>query len=132
MAEIPVVEIITVAVLDENDIFIGMAAIHPSEINPQRHLPQVGTCDLPSGKYKWNREAETFEHLAPLGRRHAERILGDAKAVTAIVKGFEAAHKAGVSMPKETLELITAHNMMRAGAEDKNLDPALRRFVQKQ
>src|SRR5579872_2749231 len=102
MAELPVIEYVSVSVLDENDIFIGMALVPPEKVDQQRHLPQVPACDLPIGKYKWNRETETFEHLAPLGLRHANRILGDAKAITAIVKGFEAAHKAGVAMPKET------------------------------
>ena len=126
-------DLIPVSVLDENDVFVGTAKVPKGEVHPERHLPQVPNCDLPPGQYKWNRDAQTFEHLAPLGKRKAERILGDAKAITAIVKGFEAAHKAGVPMPKETLHLIDAHNMMQAGTEKlRGYDPTLKRFKDKE
>jgi hypothetical protein len=50
----PVIEeMVTVAILDANKIYLGMEQIKKSELTPS-HVQLPDGCDLPVGKYGWN------------------------------------------------------------------------------
>lgn len=49
--------------LDDRGVYQGVDELDSAEALTDRHLPEVTECDLPPGKYRWNRERKTFEAL---------------------------------------------------------------------
>lgn len=62
------------ALLDENGVFLRMDEV---DTPTARHLPQITSCDLPPGRYKWipgdNPEGGQFVEVAWLERFEATR-----------------------------------------------------------
>lgn len=51
------------ALIDDNDIFVGMVEFPTPETVTERHLLQITECDLPAGQYKWHSGDQTFHSV---------------------------------------------------------------------
>lgn len=88
------------ALLDGDGVYLGMDDI-PADLLTDRHLPEVGDCDLPPGKYRWDADRKTF---LPLARPSRDSL--PPEAVRAIALGFLALSAQGAKLPRETQDWL--------------------------
>lgn len=92
----PEVEVeVQCALLDENDMFIGMAQVLPSQAT-DRHVLTVTSCDLAVGQYKWHFADQTFHSVK-------SRSVALALALAAIQDQFDVLTKNDIKVPLDTL-----------------------------
>ena len=92
------IKMVTVATLDAGDLYQGTQEISEDELTDAHiHLPNG--CDLPIGKYRFDRERKTF--IDAKGANTAETPAPNASRAIAI--SLIALHEQGLPLPLETL-----------------------------
>lgn len=95
---------VKVAKLDANSIFQGVEEIDGTQVTPDHvHLPRG--CDLPPGKYRWDKPRKTF---VPLDTPE-EAAMKDPYMLNAIAIGLAAIHMHSIPLPPETLAWLDYH-----------------------
>lgn len=67
------------ALLDDDDVFLGMVTLAEGVQPGPQHLPQIDDCDLPPRRYRWVRHDRNafggeFVPIAPTAVRPAEDL----------------------------------------------------------
>lgn len=89
---------VLVAHLDAEDVYWGTAEITPEEVTSD-HVPLPNGCDLPPGRYKWDKAAHTFVSLSDLRQRAVEQPV----ALNALAWALLALSAAGSQLPAPCL-----------------------------
>lgn len=90
--------------------FLGMTEIEPALIDPAQHLDAAeigGECDLPPGKYRWDRAEKTFKPII-------ERLQGNDPVFTppaelALFGVIAALRRANIELPAPSADWADAY-----------------------
>lgn len=92
---------VAVARFDAAGVYQGIEQI-PADQVTDNHVPLPDGCDLPSGRYFWDRDKATFMPLASPQQRAVEAPV----ALNALAWGLLAMHAAGMRLPKASLNWL--------------------------
>ena len=67
-----------VALLDAQDIFIGMVDINPRDAT-DRHLTRINECDLPVNRYKWIPDRDNLMGGSFVAKAYLDRLAIEAQ-----------------------------------------------------
>lgn len=92
---------IRAALLDENDVYLGIETLRDASQLTPRHLPEITEADLPPGQYRWDR---TLRAMLPLGLLARKPEITTASLEQVVYHLAQAVQRDGADLPSEVAE----------------------------
>lgn len=96
---------VQIALLDADNVYLGMDEIEEKDLDPDLHVALPGGCDLPPNRYRWDGAQKTFVPI----KGDAVKTVETTDTLAAIALGFAALAEQGAVLPAETERWMKFH-----------------------